>query len=77
MSDDCKNLTSPGGDVRTLLTFRKAETVANMAIVFLHQEDYLLQAQLDALERRFLACGGFRERLFAARLKKRAGDPAI
>ena len=50
---------------------RPAETVANMAIVFLHQEDYLLQVQLDALERKFLACGGFREQLLAARLKKR------
>ena len=50
---------------------RTAETVANMAIVFLHQEDYLLQAQLDALERKFLSEGGFREQLFSARLKKR------
>ena len=50
---------------------RPAETVANMAIVFLHQEDYLLQAQLDALERKFLASGGFRERLLGARLKQR------
>ena len=46
---------------------RPAETVANMAIVFLHQEDYLLQAQLDALEQKFLSRGGFRERMFAAR----------
>ena len=50
---------------------RPAETVANMAIVFLHQEDYLLQTQLDALERKFLARGGFRERLLNARLEKR------
>ena len=50
---------------------RPAETVANMAIVFLHQEDYLLQAQLDVLEQKFLACGGFREQLLAARLKRR------
>ena len=50
---------------------RPAETVANMAIVFLHQEDYLLQNQLDAVERKFLSRGGFRERMLAARLKKR------
>ncbi|MBQ7207812.1 MAG: four helix bundle suffix domain-containing protein [Lentisphaeria bacterium] len=50
---------------------RPAETVANMAIVFLHQEDYLLQAQLDALERKFLSLGGFREQMFAARSKAR------
>ena len=53
---------------------RPAETVANMAIVFLHQEDYLLQAQLDALEQKFLSCGGFREQLLSARLKKRNGE---
>ena len=50
---------------------RPAETVANMAIVFLHQEDYLLQAQLNALEQKFLSRGGFREQLLSARLKKR------
>ena len=50
---------------------RPAETVANMAIVFLHQEDNLLQAQLDVLEQKFLACGGFREQLISARLKRR------
>ena len=50
---------------------RSSETVANMAIVFLHQEDFLLQAQLDALERKFLSDGGFREQLFSARLQKK------
>ena len=53
---------------------RPAETVANMAIVFLHQEDYLLQKQLDALERKFLSRGGFRDQLLSARLKKRDGE---
>ena len=53
---------------------RPAETVANMAIVFLHQEDYLLQKQLDALERKFLSRGGFREQLLSTRLKKRDGE---
>ena len=50
---------------------RSAETVANMAIVFLHQEDFLLQTQLDALERKFLSKGGFREQLFSARSQKK------
>jgi len=52
---------------------RPAETVANMALVFLHQEDCLLQAQLNALERKFLSQGGFRENLLSARLKARDG----
>jgi len=50
---------------------RPAETVANMAIVFLHQEDFLLQAQLDALMQKFLSAGGFREQMFSARVKIR------
>ena len=50
---------------------RPAETVANMVICFLHQEDYLLQAQLNALEKKFLALGGFKEQMFLARLKER------
>ena len=32
---------------------RPSDTVANMAIVLLHQEDFLLQSQLDALEKKF------------------------
>jgi len=52
---------------------RSAETAANMAIVFLHQEDFLLQAQLDAWERKFLTQGGFRERMFSARSQRKAG----
>jgi four helix bundle suffix protein len=50
---------------------RPAETVANMVICFLHQEDYLLQAQLDAFEKKFLAQGGIKEQMFSARLKAR------
>ena len=50
---------------------RPAETVANMVICFLHQEDYLLQAQLNAFEKKFLALGGFKEQMFSARLKER------
>ena len=50
---------------------RSAEIVANMAICFLHQADYLLQKQLDALEQKFLDNGGFREQLLHARLEAR------
>jgi len=42
-----------------------------MVICFLHQEDYLLQAQLNAFEKKFLAQGGFKEQMFSARLKER------
>ena len=50
---------------------RPPETVANMAIVFLHQEDVLLQSQLNALEQKFLSQGGFKEQMLSARLKIR------
>ena len=63
--------TVPGQWFVELAKSRPAVTVANMAIVFLHQEDYLLQNQLDALEQKFLSEGGFRERMFSARLKRR------
>lgn len=52
---------------------RPAETVANMCICFLHQADYLLQKQLEALERKFLQEGGFKENMFAARSAARYG----
>ncbi len=50
---------------------RPTETTANMCLCLLHQADYLLQRQLEALETKFLAQGGFRERLFAARQQTR------
>ena len=50
---------------------RSADIVANMAIVFLHQEDFLLQKQLEAFEQQFLTEGGFKEKLLSARLKAR------
>lgn len=50
---------------------RPAETVANMVICFLHQEDFLLQTQLNALEKKFLSQGGFKEQMLSARLKER------
>lgn len=50
---------------------RSAEVIANMVIVFLHQEDFLLQSQLNALEKKFLTQGGFKEQMFSARQKAR------
>ena len=54
---------------------RPPETIANMAICFLHQEDYLLQKQLQSLEKRFLSEGGFRENMCKARLESRKNTP--
>jgi restriction system protein len=45
--------------------------VANALICLIHQANYLLDRQLEALERDFIEAGGYSERLAAARLKKR------
>jgi len=50
---------------------RPAETTANICICLLHQADYLLQRQLEALEKKFLEQGGFKEKMLAARLHAR------
>ena len=47
---------------------RSAEIIANMAIVFLKQEDYLLYRHLEALEQEFRKNGGLREKMYNIRL---------
>lgn len=50
---------------------RPPETIANMCIVLIKQADYLLFRQLKRLERDFLANGGFNERMYRLRSKRR------
>ncbi len=45
---------------------------ANAVICLIHQANYLLDQQIDALERQFVAGGGYSEQLAAARLTERA-----
>jgi four helix bundle suffix protein len=45
--------------------------IANVLICLIHQANYLLDRQLQALERDFIEGGGYSERLAAERLKKR------
>lgn len=47
------------------------ETAANCLICLIHQTNYLLDRQLDALEQHFLEEGGFTEKLFRERKKSR------
>jgi four helix bundle suffix protein len=49
--------------------------VANTLICLIHQANYLLDRQVQGLERQFIEEGGYRERLHAARLEARKGDP--
>jgi len=48
-----------------------AEVAANAAICLVHQANYLLDQQLRALDRAFLDHGGFTERLYNMRQKRR------
>jgi four helix bundle suffix protein len=48
---------------RDLIKTRSAETVANLAIVLLNQCDYLLYRYILKISERFIAEGGFREKL--------------
>ena len=58
---------------RTYLETRKAEVCANIMICLIHQTNYLLDHQLKQLEADFLEEGGFTERLYHSRRRKR-GD---
>lgn len=54
-----------------LIATRPPETIANMAIIFINQADYLLYRQLERLEKDFLEKGGFSERMTDLRKKMR------
>ena len=54
-----------------LCATRPPETIANMAIILIHQADYLLFKQLERLEQDFLNEGGFSERMSRLRRQNR------
>ena len=47
------------------------EEAANMLLTFCQMQSFLLRRQIDALRTKFINEGGFRENLFAERLKKK------
>jgi four helix bundle suffix protein len=56
------------------LDHRDPAVVANAMICLIHQANYLLDRQIQGLERQFIEGGGYSERLAAARLAKRRGQ---
>lgn len=56
---------------RTYVEKAPADVAANTVICLIHQSNYLLDQQLRRLEERFLAEGGFSERLYSARGRRR------
>ncbi len=69
------------GEDRSYSTYRPyverspAEVAANAPVCLIHQTNFLLDRQLRQLERRFLAEGGFTERLYRARRAARRQRP--
>ena len=50
---------------------RSAETIANIAITLIHQEDYMLRKLIDRLQDDFVKNGGIKERMYQARINYR------
>ena len=56
---------------RAAVKVRSAETIANIALVMLHQEDYLLKCLFEKLKRDFKEDGGAKEEMYQTRKKFR------
>jgi four helix bundle suffix protein len=50
---------------------RPPEVAANIAICLIHQANYLIDKQLQRLEKDFAESGGLRERMTRVRVRKR------
>ena len=62
----CRQHTSPA-DYMRVCELRNDETIANIALILLHQTDYLLMKLLQKLKNDFLENGGIREQMSQAR----------
>ena len=56
---------------REAIKERSAETIANIAITLIHQEDVFLRKILEVLQKNFVENGGVREQMTRARLEYR------
>ncbi|MBP5367399.1 MAG: four helix bundle suffix domain-containing protein, partial [Bacteroidales bacterium] len=62
----CKEHNQPEDFIR-VCNLRDSETVANVALIMLHQTDYLLRKLIDKFKADFLEKGGIREQMSTAR----------
>lgn len=64
---------------REAIKKRSDETIANIAITILHQEDYMLRKLIERLQDDFVKNGGIKEQMFQARInyrnKKNSNNP--
>ena len=63
----CKKHNTPS-DYSAGIEQRSDETIANIAITLIHQYDRMMAGLLDRLQKDFVAKGGIREQMTAARL---------
>ena len=56
---------------REAIKERSAETIANIAITLIHQDDVFLRRLLESLQKSFIEKGGVREQMTKARLEYR------
>lgn len=54
---------------REAITKRSAETIVNIAITMIHQEDVILRRLIERLKQDFLKNGGIREQMYRARVQ--------
>ena len=59
-------------NILEIVKSRPLHIVANMAIILIKQEDYLLYRFLESLSKRFILEGGFREKMHRTRVDQRA-----
>jgi four helix bundle suffix protein len=63
--------TTPYDRYRSFVETADPETAANTVVCLIHQANYLLDRQLQELERQFIQGGGYTEQLAAARRNER------
>ena len=70
---DRSDPTDPSDDTpySPWLTQADPEMIANTLLCLIHQANYLLDRQIQGLERQFIKEGGYSERLAAARIRER------
>ena len=66
----CRNHLD-SADYKERIRSRSDETIANIAITLIHQEDVLLKGYIEWLKQQFLANGGFKEQMYRARTQYR------
>lgn len=71
-----KTPATPYDPYRALIERDPMETAANSVICLIHQANYLLDRQLQQLERQFIQGGGYSEQLAAARREERSRQQA-